>query len=64
MKALKAIPMIVAFFINIPIWMYLLYSILKAINPDRLVWFLFWIYLPTTFLTSVLVKIIDLNDKK
>jgi hypothetical protein len=30
----------------VPIWYFLMYTVLTAIHPDRLVWFLFWVYVP------------------
>ena len=44
--------------IEMPIWIYLVYWILSQLHPDRLIWFLFWIYVPTIILTNVLAKII------
>jgi hypothetical protein len=42
----KVIAIILAFCINLPIWFYLLYNILKKINASELMMFLFWIYVP------------------
>ena len=33
-------------FLLMPIWWFLIYTILAAIHPDRLVWFLFFVYIP------------------
>lgn len=33
-------------FVRFPIWCFLIYVMLKAANPDRLVWFLFFVYVP------------------
>jgi len=52
------VAIILALFIELPIWIYLIYWILSQLNPDRLVWFLFWIYVPTLIITSILAKII------
>lgn len=41
----------------VPIWYFLLYTILSAIQPDRLVWFLFWIYIPASLFVQVVEKI-------
>ena len=52
------VAIILALLIELPIWIYLIYWILSQLNPDRLVWFLFWIYVPTLIITSILGKII------
>jgi hypothetical protein len=43
-----------------PIFMFIWYSILLAIHADRLLWFLFWIYVPLISLLD-LVEIIVKN---
>ena len=53
------IAILLAIFIELPIWIYLQFWVLSQLNPDRLIWFLFWIYVPTLILTSILVKIIN-----
>jgi NhaP-type Na+/H+ or K+/H+ antiporter len=52
------VAIIIALFIEMPIWVYLIYWILSQLNPDRLVWFLFWAYVPVVITTSILGKII------
>jgi hypothetical protein len=63
MKGLKIFTGVVGMCITLPIWFYLIYSILCAIHPDRLVWFLFWVYVPLTFLVAFMQKIIDASEK-
>ena len=47
--------------ITLPIWYYLLYSILDAIDANELQWFLFWVYIPL----GVIIKVIsDLTPKE
>lgn len=46
-------------FICIPIWYFLLYSILCAINSDRLIWFLFWIYVPVNFFAAIIIQVAE-----
>lgn len=53
------ITILLRLFVTTPIWFYLLYSILIAIEADRLVWFLFWIY----FSVIVLISIIEVVAK-
>jgi hypothetical protein len=59
MKAMKIIVGIASIFIIAPIWYYILYSILSALNVDRLVWFLFWVYVPLGLLVGIMAKIIE-----
>lgn len=42
-----------------PIWYYLLYKILEAINASELMWFLYWIYLPVSIVLGVIAKLSD-----
>ena len=51
-------------FITTPVWYFLMYSIIKAIHPDRLVWFLFWIYLPLGMVLSILQIVADRSGEK
>jgi len=44
-------------FVVLPIWFFLLYTILSAIHPDRLVWFLFWVYVPLGVLMGIFEKL-------
>ncbi len=64
MKGLKIFVGVVGFCITLPIWFYLVYTMLCAIHPDRLVWFLFWIYVPVNLLVAILSAIVTANDKK
>lgn len=57
MKALKVISTILGVFIVAPIWYYLLYKMLEAVNASELMWFLFWAYIPVSLITSILLKI-------
>ena len=58
MKGLKIASGLIALLIAAPIWYYLVYTILSAIHPDRLVWFLFWIYVPMGIIASIFQVII------
>ena len=51
---MKVIIAILAAFVSLPIWLYLLYQILEAVNASELMWFLYWIYVPVSFLVSAL----------
>ncbi len=61
MKKLETVKSLVALLITIPIWFYLLHSILVAINATELQFFLFWVYVPF----SVFVHLVKeyANDK-
>lgn len=59
MKTVKVILGILTVFVHLPVWWFLIYSILKAINPDRLVWFLFYTYVPLGFLLAIIGVITD-----
>lgn len=39
---------------SLPIWFYLIYQIMKAVNATELMWFLFWIYVPLTIALHIL----------
>ena len=54
MKPFIVFSIFLSVFVQLPIWFYLVYTMLAAIHPDRLVWFLFWIYAPVSFLTAAL----------
>ncbi len=57
MKKSKVISMILGVLIITPIWFYLLYYILSQLEPDRLVWFLYWAYVPTSLIVNILIKV-------
>jgi hypothetical protein len=61
-KALTIMGALIALLVTVPIWYYLVYSILKAINADRLLWFLFWIYMPAGIFASIIEKVAKLDD--
>lgn len=64
MKVIRWISGLLAMFITIPIWYYLIYVLLQAAHVDRLVWFLYWIYLPAGLFLRVLDLIIQQNTDK
>lgn len=61
MKKLETVKILVAFLITIPIWFYLLHSILVAINATDLQFFLFWVYVPFTMFVHLVKEYA--NDK-
>lgn len=54
---MKAAGGLLALFITMPIWFYLVYQILVRVNASELMWFLYWIYVPASVLVSVLIKL-------
>jgi hypothetical protein len=63
MKALLAIGGLLAIFVTLPIWFYLLYKVLEATNASELMWFLYWIYLPAAILVHIAAKLLEAVDK-
>ena len=57
-KRLKIFAGLLSIFTTMPIWFFILYSILKQLDTDRLVWFLFWIYVPISFLIGIIAKFV------
>lgn len=56
MKTMKLIGGLLALLVSLPIWYYLLYQILVRVNASELMFFLFWAYVPITFLVMALAK--------
>lgn len=54
MNKSKVVGGILGIVVVMPIWYYLLYWILSRLNPDRLVWFLYWAYVPVGILVRIL----------
>lgn len=40
--------------VAMPIWYYLLYKILVAVNATDLMMFLFWVYMPVGFVVAII----------
>ncbi len=57
MKASQVIAALLAICVNGPIWYYLLYKILEAINASELMWFLYWIYVPVSIFCVLIMKL-------
>lgn len=57
MNIAKAITGFISLLVTLPIWYYLMYKILDSVNASELMWFLFWIYVPTSVLASVIAKL-------
>jgi len=50
--------------VTMPIWYFILHSILSAIHADRLLWFLFWIYVPVGLFAAILSEIAKRGAEK
>jgi hypothetical protein len=59
MKAAKVISTILSIFITLPIWFFLMHTALVGAHADRLVWFLYWVYVPVCTLVSVIQKVTE-----
>ena len=55
---MKIVGALLGVFVSLPIWFYLLFTILTAIQATPLTWFLFWVYIPVTFLVSIVGAIL------
>lgn len=58
---MKVIAGLISMFITLPIWYFLFYKILEAVNASELMWFLFWVYVPISVLVSIIAKISEDN---
>lgn len=45
-EKLRVLSRLLTVFVTLPIWYYILYQILTAINASELTWFLYWAYVP------------------
>lgn len=58
---MKTFLMFIGLLISLPIRLYITYSILVAIEADRLLWFLFWVVIPVDFLGYVYAKLLEIR---
>ena len=56
---MKAIAVVVALFVTLPIWFFLMYRVLDAVHANELTWFLYWVYVPATVLVHLLTKMAE-----
>ena len=59
MKVIKAISGLLAVFIVMPIWYYLMYKLLQGVNATDVMWLLYWIYLPVAIFVQILTKLAE-----
>ena len=50
-------------FFSLGLWLSLLYKILNTIHATDTAWLLFYMYLPVTFMSGILIVIIDKENK-
>ena len=44
-------------FVVIPIWFYLMFSILSRVGATDVMWLLYWVYVPISALASILIEL-------
>jgi hypothetical protein len=54
---MKKMSGIIAIFITMPIWFYIVHWLLKQSNAGELQWFLFWIYVPATLIVHIAARV-------
>lgn len=59
MKTASLIAGLMALFVTLPIWFYLMYYLLVAVTASDLAFFLFWVYVPITVFIHVIAKIAE-----
>jgi len=62
MDKAKLFGSIVGLCVTLPIWFYLLYKVLVAVDATELMWFLYWVYVPAHFLVQILAKVVEGRD--
>jgi hypothetical protein len=60
--ALAVLAAVLVLLVTLPIWFYLLYKVLVAVNATDLMWFLYWAYVPATFVASGIGSVIKAID--
>lgn len=58
MKTSKKIAVILSL-VYLPIGLYITFWILSQLNPDRLVWFLYWINVPVVIIITIISKMVE-----
>lgn len=63
--ALLVLAALLVMMFSLPIWFYLLYKVLQAVQASDLMWFLYWIYVPATFVAMAIGHVIKaMGDEK
>lgn len=64
MKSIKIAAVFLYCVIVMPIWYYLVYKILQRVDASELMWFLFWIYIPVSFIAIFVIRLSDEKEKE
>ena len=56
---MKKIAAILGLCVSMPIWYFLLYRIITAVQAAELTWFLYWVYVPVSILVGTLSKLTE-----
>jgi len=64
MNKAYAVAITIVLLIVMPIWFYLLYQILVRVNASELMFFLFWVYVPTELIATIIVRICTSQEKE
>jgi hypothetical protein len=59
MKTSNIIILLLFMFVTGPIWYYLLYKMLVAVQATELMWFLYYIYVPVAIVGGIIAKVAD-----
>jgi hypothetical protein len=54
---MKAMGAFLGLLVSMPIWFFLIYEILTSVNAGELAWFLYYAYIPSTFIGACLIHI-------
>lgn len=60
-RGIKIVTALLGLLIVGPIWYYLLYQLLVAVNAREMMWFLYWIYVPVAMLIGILSRIVEIE---
>lgn len=63
MKPFGIASLLLSLFVTLPMWFFLMYSMLRLLPVDRLVWFIYWMYIPCSVVLSVIAKIAEGEEK-
>lgn len=64
MNKIKVVIALLSLFVTTPIWYFLMYSILVRVQATDVMWLLFWVYVPFSFLILLLTKWVMDSGKK
>lgn len=53
-----------ALFIMTPMYFFVVYHLISHSNPDRLVWFIFWAYIPILIIGQILAKVAESKNNE